>query len=440
VENSVRQLLADKISGTLTGQFLLIPEFLRLGVYGLLQGLFNKSRNVCLAARLGLQLINESALCVNGMRKARCLSQKGFEIANGLPYIVSDVDVHRTFEPIPVEKIIEYQIAFGKIRRAAGHYKGWIIAIDPHRMRSRSKRQMERKKVHNEPRPVKTSQLFFAIDAETENAICFAQSTSSMTVTKAIPGLLEATREILNGNNEVDKRTLVLADSEHFTKENYFSAKKSDWYDLLTPMPAQKYYKKTLEELPDENFTQNWPGYATTKFPFCFKGDKSQQLYCFGQREGLKRSEYDFSGFLCSADRNEVEALTMNFPDRWHIEEFFNKYQDLGWIKAGTQNLNIRYGKATMALIAQAGLFQLQERLGEPFANWDAQHMADSFFRGLDGDIRVEGDELIVTYYNAQALGKIREELENVSAVLEEEGIDPRIPWLYDYKLRFRFR
>ena len=118
----------------------------------------------------------------------------------------------------------------------------------------------------------------------------------------------------------------------------------------------------------------------------------------------------------------------------------FKKYQDLGWRKAGTQNLNIRYGKATMALIAQAGLFQLQKRLGEPFANWDAQHMADSFFRGLDGDIRVKGDELIVTYYNAQALSKIREELENVSAVLEGEGIDPRIPWLYDYKLRFRFR
>jgi len=440
VESNVRQLLADKISGTLTGQFLLIPEFLRLGVHDLLQGLFNKSRNAYLSTRLGLQLINESALCVNGIRKARSLSQKGFEIANGLPYIVSDVDVYRTFESIPVEKIIELQIAFGKIRRAAGHYKGQTIAIDPHRIISRSKRQMERKKVHNEPQPVKTSQLFFAIDAETKNAICFTQSTSSMTVTKAMPNLLKTTREILYDHNEVENKMLILADSEHFTKENYFNAKNSNWYDLLTPMPAQKYYKKMLKELPDESFTQNWPGYATTTIPFYFKDNKSQQLYYFGQREGLKRSEYDFSGFLCSADRNEVEALTMNFPDRWHIEEFFKKYQDLGWRKAGTQNLNIRYGKATMALIAQAGLFQLQKRLGEPFANWDAQHMADSFFRGLDGDIRVKGDELIVTYYNAQALSKIKEELENVSAVLEREGIDPRIPWLYDYKLRFRFR
>ena len=127
MESNVRQLLADKISGTLTGQFLLIPEFLRLGVHDLLQGLFNKSRNAYLSTRLGLQLINESALCVNGIRKARSLSQKGFEIANGLPYIVSDVDVYRTFESIPVEKIIELQIAFGKIRRAAGHYKGQTI-------------------------------------------------------------------------------------------------------------------------------------------------------------------------------------------------------------------------------------------------------------------------------------------------------------------------
>jgi hypothetical protein len=38
------------------------------------------------------------------------------------------------------------------------------------------------------------------------------------------------------------------------------------------------------------------------------------------------------------------------------VEEFFNAHQKLGWKKAGTLNLNIRYGQMTMALIAQAAI------------------------------------------------------------------------------------
>jgi hypothetical protein len=38
------------------------------------------------------------------------------------------------------------------------------------------------------------------------------------------------------------------------------------------------------------------------------------------------------------------------------VEEFFNDHHKLGWKKAGTLNLNIRYGQMTMALIAQAAI------------------------------------------------------------------------------------
>ncbi len=50
------------------------------------------------------------------------------------------------------------------------------------------------------------------------------------------------------------------------------------------------------------------------------------------------------------------------------MEEFFNANQALGWQRAGTMNLNIRYGQMTMALIAQTVIHQLRTRLGEPYA------------------------------------------------------------------------
>ena len=94
------------------------------------------------------------------------------------------------------------------------------------------------------------------------------------------------------------------------------------------------------------------------------------------------------------------------------MEEFFNAHQALGWDRAGTCNLNIRYGQMTMALIAQAAIDQIRKRLAPPAANWDARHMATAYFAGLEGDVRVDGDTIIVTYYNApdggQAAGALR--------------------------------
>jgi len=45
-----------------------------------------------------------------------------------------------------------------------------------------------------------------------------------------------------------------------------------------------------------------------------------------------------------------------------------------------------------------------------------------------------------VTYYNAPNESQLREHYENLPHKLREENIDPRVPWLYGFKLDFRFR
>ena len=106
-----------------------------------------------------------------------------------------------------------------------------------------------------------------------------------------------------------------------------------------------------------------------------------------------------------------METMTLDYPKRWHVEKFFNTHQALGWKRAGTMNLNIRYGQMTTALIAQAVLHQLRRRLGEPYSNWDAAHLAKSLSAGLEGDIRVCDDTIVVTYYNASNESFLRKHL-----------------------------
>ena len=72
--------------------------------------------------------------------------------------------------------------------------------------------------------------------------------------------------------------------------------------------------------------------------------------------------------------------------------------------------------------------------------DWDASHLAEQFFSGLEGDIRVRNDTLVVTLYNAPNVDLLRQHYEHLPAKLRSAGVDPKVPWLYDFELDFRFK
>jgi hypothetical protein len=235
-------------------------------------------------------------------------------------------------------------------------------------------------------------------------------------------------------------KPLVMADNEHYTVELFDWIRSKSPYDLLVPMPSNQSVRSSIEQVAEQAFTRHWAGYATVKCAYQMTRSQNDSYYQFIQRKGERADDYNFKAFLCTRDRDEVEDLSIHYPQRWHIEEFFNKDQALGWDQAGTMNLNIQYGKMTMALFAQAASFMMRSRIGLPAAQWDAQHLSQGFLRALEGDIRVKRDTIIVTYYNAPNADMMRTQYENLPDRLAAEGIQPTIPWLYDYKLDFRFK
>jgi len=436
IERGVRQLLANKVSGILVGIWLLIPEYLRLGIWDLLKS-WGGLPDERVQPRLALQLINESALCVSGIRMKRSLSQKGFELANGLPFIATDAAIHHVLDSHCVADAQRLQIALGKVRETFGHFKGDILVIDPHRMKSFSKRQMVRRQKDKDSNPVKMAQTFFSLDAETKQPLCFTTASSARTTTQSTPELLTLTDSILKLNGH---KPLVLADNEHYSVELFEWISSRSRFDLLVPMPYNASVLRSIRRLSPEAFTRHWAGYATAKQRYSLTRSHDGPYYQFIQRKGERLQDDDFKAFLCTSDRDETEDLSQNYPQRWHIEEFFKNDQALGWKRAGTMNLNIRYGQMTMALIAQAACFMMRQRLGPPVDQWDAPHVSKDFFRGLEGDIRVKRDSIVVTYYNAPNPDLMKKHYENMPEKLSLEGINPTIPWLYDFKLDFRFK
>lgn len=435
LERGVRQLLADKVSGTLVGLWLLIPEYLRLGIYDLLCGWCGASPER-VEPRLGLQLVNEAALCVTGLRQARSLTQRGFEAACGLPFVATDQAIHELLAQQTIGQTQDLQVALGRIRQASGHFQGRLLAIDPHRMRSYSKRQMRRFQTKQNPTAQKYAQTFFCLDADTLQPVAFTTATASRTAAQAAMDLLDLTAQIIPAASQ---RPLVLADTEHLSAELFDHVLEKTPFDLLAPMPRQRGVYEKIMRIAPEQWTPRWAGYATLSRPYTFVNGQNplQQIL---QRQGEPPSACSFKAFIATAQRNELDVLTRDYPARWHIEEFFNQNQELGWQRAGTQNLNIRYAQMTAALMAQAAIHQLQQRLGEPCRKWEAGHLARNLLAGLDGDLRVHDDTIIVTYYNAPNAELLRQHYEHLPTKLRQQNTNPKIPWLYDFKLDFRFR
>jgi hypothetical protein len=365
------------------------------------------------------------------------LTLRGFETLNGLPFLAGDVAVHELLGGRTVTDARELQVALGKLRRASGHYAGKLLLIDPHRAPSFSDRHMRKRQKERGSKPIKTAQTFFCLDGDSEQPLCFTAANSARTVSQATPELLRMAREILA---PLPEQTLVAADSEHFAVELVDHIHTQTPFDFITPMPNRQSDQKRRRQIPPETFQRHWAGYATAVLPYTPHNSRSGPYYEIVQRQGERPEEWQFNAFLSTTNRDPVDALTRDYPKRWHIEEFFNFDQSLGWRRAGTMNINIRYGQMTMALLAQTVIHQFRKRVGAPFATWDARHLASEIFRGLDGDIRVVDDTILVTYYNAPNREILRSQYEHLPARLRAEGLDSGIPWLFGFQLDFRFR
>jgi hypothetical protein len=419
LERQVRQLLADQVSGNQVGIWLLLPEHLRLGTWDLLLRWCGQPPQR-VEPRLALHLVNEAALCLCSYRHGRTLSQKGFELANGLPFVPTDQTIHDLLNRHTVQEAQQLQIALGKLRRASQHFGGQLLALDPHRMTSYSQRQMRRHRFHRDQKPLKMGQTFFLLDCQTAQPLCFTLASSARLVAQATPELLRLAGEILPSPADPHAKPLVLADKEHCSQEVFAALRQPARFDLLVAQAAHRQALHRWAQIPPARFTEHWPGYATATQPYRFRHAPQALYYELVQRSGARAEDFHYQGFLSTVLRPQVQALTHEYPQRWQVEEFFKFHQAMGWHRTGTLNLHIRYAQLTLALLAQAALYQLRQRLGPPLADWDALHLARNLLEGLEGDLRVQQDTILVTFYNAPHAELLRRHYQNLPDQLRQ--------------------
>jgi len=419
-------MLSKKVSGSTVGMWLLVPGLLKLGAWDILKAWTGKT-DMDIEPRIALQLVNESALCVNRIRKKNSLGHQGFQLVNGMSRLVSDEQVHHLLDSHTIQDTQNMMINLGIQRKLSGHFQGELIAIDPHRIVSSSQRIMAKKKKEPKKPSQKMLQTFFSLSAKTGQPIMATVSSTGIPTTKASLNLISATEQIIK------TPSLLMADKEHFTSELLENISNNSNMDLLTPALNTQKVKNIIKSL---KYTSISAGCAIAETDFYFSRKKIKYRL-IAERFGEK--EYSYKGFLTTSSKDAKTLLCDNYDERWSVEEFFRFENDMNLNRASTMNLNIRYGNLAMAMLAQAATYELRKNLTGVYKKWNAKHLANEVLAWNDGDVRVKNDTIIVTFYGTSEYIK-KEEYINLPDKLMQNGIDPYIPWLYNYKLDFRFK
>jgi hypothetical protein len=421
-------MLSQKVSGTSAGIWLLVPELLRLGAWDIIKGWTGK-QDRDLEPCIAMQVVNEAALCLNRVRKKNSLGHQGFELANGMGRLVTDEQVHLLLQDHTLGQAREMLLNLGIQRQLSGHYTGDIIAVDPHRIISSSKRIMSKKKKQPNAPSQKMLQTFFSVCAQTGQPIMATMSSTALPTTKATTTLIDATQQI------IPSPSLLVADKEHFTRKLLAVCKNHTDFDLLVPVIKTNRIKTMLEAL---SYKRLWAGFAMAETTFSFRRE-DKQYRLIAERIGEAENDHTFNAFVTTSDRDAQKLLCQEYDKRWSVEEFFRFENEMGLKRASTLNLNIRYGKLALTMIAQGATYQFRKKLAEDYKKWDAKHLSNEMLAWADGDVRVKGDTILVTFYGHPKHLNPKNYV-GLPDLLAKEGIDPKIPWLYDFKLDFRFK
>lgn len=401
---------------------------MRLGSWDLIKG-YTNGVDKDIEPRIAMQAVNEAAICKNRVRKKNYITHQGFELLNGLGFLATDQQINELFDKRTVSQAQALQEALSLIRLNNGHYTGDIIAIDPHRIMSTTKRIMPKKKKQPNMPSQKMLQTFFAVNTQTGQPIGCGIGSPGVNTTKA-------TLELLNMVKKVNNKAMILADKEHFTRNLVRNIDQDFQFEYLVPTITTKRIKEIERSL---TYKKHWAGYAIAETRFNFNRYK-EKYRLIVQREGEIESKYVYKSFLTLSEKPAEELLTEMYVKRWSIEDFFNFDGAMGFDRASTFNLNIRYGKMSLALLAQAATSQFRQKLPKPYNRWNALHLSDAILNNIDGDLRIKDDTIIVTCYNAPKKLNLQENYQNLPQKLASQGINPKAPWLFDFKVDFRFK
>jgi hypothetical protein len=152
-----------------------------------------------------------------------------------------------------------------------------------------------------------------------------------------------------------------------------------------------------------------------------------------------KRRHGTYFALITPACDMTADTAMPTYTKRWRIENFFAENTFLGVHHLPSLNLNAIQTTLSLRLLAFHVVDNLRHDLGPAYRNKTPELIHREFVDGVQGRVQLRGNLIEVHIYGFEHEAAAAAMLTNLDAKLENAGVDPRIPWLGNRRLRFTF-
>ena len=429
IEHDVTALLKRGLTTTSAGGFFFIPYLLQLGASDLTASLGPPKPEGLPQAHLALGLVFESIFGYTaGIRAVDTVSRADFGLLAGLPFLPSPSTQYRFLQSVSVQSALDFQTALGARLVTLGHVTpGHPINVDAHNIKTYSRKAMKQSFITQEDRYGKAIRTFYTQDQVSKKPLMALAAYSGTTVSQVTRRLAGLTRDILG------RDFLLVADKEWYCGQLIQDLHAEYGVAVLTPAKASPKRQVEFEAVPLDQYDQTvWGNVATVYTTMTdFNGPLRMLL--------KKRRTGQYFALITPACAMTADTAMPTYTKRWRIENFFAENAFLGVNHLPSLHLNAIQTMLSLRLLAFHVMDNFRHDLGAAYQQKTPELIQREFIDGVQGRVQLRGNLIEVSIYGFEHEAAAAAILTNLDTKLESAGVDPRIPWLGNRRLRFTF-
>lgn len=412
------------------GSFLLIPYLLQLGIKEKIDALKIQKKDGIPVEKAVLALLHMSIIGKKRISRVEKITDQGVGVFAGLGKLPDSSFFHSFLNKTKTLNAERFNISCSKKFKEMGLYNGSIVNVDRHFMGYFGKTRIGKDKHPTRNISMKGVNASFTHDQETGDPIFVRADYPGLKPEEVAIPILKTTKNIIgNEMNMVvfDKWFSVGSLLDYIDREM-----KLKYVTLLKLFPNRI---EEMKSVPTDKFREMMDGRKIAFIDTKLRNykNKPKLIVVWFQEDG----EDKYYGYLTNDKESPDEKILEIYTKRWRIENFFKEDLFLNIDKLPGIGLNKISTMLAIKLISHCIVSCLRRDIGGDYSKTEIEGIFEKFLN-IQALVQSKGQTIHITYHRYPP--ELESLFRNISEKLDDKGIDPKVPWLNNKKLKFHFK
>jgi hypothetical protein len=360
------------------------------------------------------------------MRTVDTVSRADFGLLAGLPFLPAPATPYRVLQSVPVQSALAFQPALGQRLVALGHVTpGHPVHVDAHNMKTSARKAMQQPFITQADRDGKAVRTCSPQDQASKKPRIALAASSGTTVSQGTRRLATLTRAILTRDFG------MVADKEGYCGQLIQDLHAQYGGEVLPPVKSSPTRQAACAAVSLEHYAQTVWGHVATLSTTMTDVDGPLR------RRRKKRRNGQYCALIPPACTMTAAPAMPTSTKRWRLENCFAENAFLGVHQLPSLHLNTIQTMLSLRLLAFHVVDNCRHDLGPAEQKKTPELMHRECVDGVQGRVQWHGNLIEVSIYGFEHEAAAAALLTNLETKLENAGVDPRIPWLGNRRLRF---